>query len=58
MGLLDSGNKHVVNMFPEDLLKNQIARKLYKRAATEEQREELDLMVNDVKYTELKRQKK
>lgn len=57
-GLLDSGNKNIRNVFPENQMKNEIVRNLYKRAATEEQRQELDLMVNDVKYTELKRQKR
>jgi hypothetical protein len=42
-------------MFPEDQLKNELVKNLYKRAVTEEQRKELDLMVNDVRYTELKR---
>ena len=55
---LDSANKPIRNVFPEDQMKNEIVRNLYKRAVTEEQRQELDLMVNDVKYSELKRQKR
>lgn len=55
---LDSSNKPIRNVFPEDQMKNEIVRNLYKRAVTEEQRQELDLMVNDVKYSELKRQKR
>ena len=45
------------NLFPEDEMKNQLVSNLYKRAVTKEQREELDLMVNDMKYAELKRQR-
>lgn len=58
----DNDNKEAVdsshtNLFPHDQVKNELVMNLYKRAVTKEQREELDLMVNDMKYTELKRQR-
>ena len=46
------------DLFPENKEKSQLVRGLYKRAATREQREELDQMVNEEKYFDLKRQKK
>lgn len=46
------------NLFPGDQLKNELVSNLYKRAVTKEQRDELDLMVNDMKYTELKKQRR
>lgn len=45
------------NLFPDDEMKNELVKNLYKRAVTKEQREELDLMVNDMKYAALKRQR-
>ena len=42
-------------MFPEDDMKNELVKSLYKRAVTDEQRAELDKMVNDVRYNDLKR---
>ena len=45
------------NLFPDDKMKNDLVKNLYKRAVTKEQREELDLMVQDMKYAALKRQR-
>lgn len=45
------------NLFPEDQAKNDLVLGLYKRATTQQQREELDQMVNEERYFELKRRK-
>ena len=42
----------------DDPAKSNIIAGLYKRAITQQQREELDQMVNDMRYNDLKRQKK
>jgi len=39
-------------------MKSELVRGLYKRAMTEQQRQELDQMVNEEKYFEMKRQKR
>lgn len=53
--LTPSGSEDEGNPRFSDKVKDDLVKSLYKRDITDEQRAELDKMVNDMKYNDLKR---